>query len=145
VADPQGNDRRAPCGRIKLVLWQIPAMKKVEEPHPAARGGRGLHDRAQVLRAGSIGEPHRIRPYWFRDGLVIDFTRPGAEEWWLSKRAYLVEEMGIDGFKTDGGEHLWGSEFVFADGSRGAAASNKYPVLYTGAFYRLATTGGRKG
>ncbi|MGE5603500.1 MAG: TIM-barrel domain-containing protein, partial [Nitrososphaerales archaeon] len=130
---------------IKLVLWQIPAMKKVGEPHPQHEADAAYMIEHKYCVQDRSGGPHRIRPYWFRDGLVVDFTRPGAEEWWLSKRAYLVEEMGIDGFKTDGGEHLWGSEFVFADGSRAATASNKYPVLYTGAFYRLATKGGREG
>ena len=31
-----------------------------------------------------------------------------AARWWLSKRRYLIDEIGIDGFKTDGSEHLAG-------------------------------------
>ena len=40
---------------------------------------------------------------------MLDFTNAEATDWWLAKRRYLVDELGIDGFKTDGGEHAWPS------------------------------------
>ncbi|MBL8130661.1 MAG: glycoside hydrolase family 31 protein, partial [Anaerolineae bacterium] len=55
-----------------------------------------------------------------------------------NKRAYLLDEMGVDGFKTDGGEHLWSTEAVFSDGRTGAQVWNEYPRLYTQAYYDFA-------
>jgi 1,3-alpha-isomaltosidase len=69
---------------------------------------------------------------------MVDFTSKEATDWWLAKRRYLVEEVGVDGFKTDGGEHGWGSSLRYADGTRGGETNNRYPVLYQAAYHRLA-------
>ena len=45
----------------------------------------------------------------------------------VRKRAYLLDDIGVDGFKTDGGEHLWGRDVVVADGATGDAAANAIP------------------
>jgi alpha-glucosidase (family GH31 glycosyl hydrolase) len=66
-----------------------------------------------------------------------DFTLKEARDWWLAKRRYLVDELGIDGFKTDGGEHAWGDDLRYADGSRGDAGNNRYPVAYAAAYHEL--------
>ncbi len=47
-----------------------------------------------------------------------------------SANAYLLDELGVDGFKTDGGEHLWGRDLRFADGWRGDELWDLYPNLY---------------
>jgi alpha-glucosidase (family GH31 glycosyl hydrolase) len=56
---------------------------------------------------------------------------------------YLVEEVGVDGFKTDGGEHGWGTDLVYADGTHGGETNNRFPVLYTGAYHELMRSAGR--
>jgi alpha-glucosidase (family GH31 glycosyl hydrolase) len=56
----------------------------------------------------------------------------------LGKRGYLLDDVGIDGFKTDGGEHLWGESVRFHDGRRGDELWNAYPQLYTQAYYDFA-------
>lgn len=66
-------------------------------------------------------------------------TNPAGIQWWLNKRAYLLNELGVDGFKTDGGEHLWGASTSFFDGRRGDELWNLYPLLYTKAYYEFAT------
>ena len=136
--DPKGMIEELHRLGIRVLLWQIPVMKKLQQPHPQ-------HDRDEtfmierkycVSEAG--GRPYRVRPFWFHGGVVLDFTNPEAVTWWLSKRAYLLEELGIDGFKTDGGEHLWGRDLRFADGRRGDELWNLYPNLYVGAYHRFA-------
>jgi alpha-glucosidase (family GH31 glycosyl hydrolase) len=72
-----------------------------------------------------------------------DFTSAAARDWWLGKRRYLVEDVGIDGFKTDGGEHGWGADLTYADGSRGVAGNNRYPVHYAAAYGELLRSCGK--
>ncbi len=88
------------------------------------------------------GRPYRNRGWWFPRALLPDFTLPEARAWWTEKRRYLVEEMGVDGFKTDGGEHTWGDELRFGDGTRGIHTNNRYPNLYAMAFHELMRSAG---
>lgn len=53
----------------------------------------------------------------------------------MSKRAYLFDDIGIDGFKTDGGEMVWGRNTSFYDGSDGLEMRNEYPNAYIEAYY----------
>lgn len=127
---------------IRVILWQIPTLKL---PEPALESPQQPIDRDYFVAQGfGVKEPdgvtpYKIRPFWFREGYLWDVTNPAARQWWLNKRAYLLEELGIDGFKTDGGEHLWGSETVFADGRHGDELLNEYPRLYTEAYYNFTT------
>jgi alpha-glucosidase (family GH31 glycosyl hydrolase) len=133
--DPKGMVDWLHAQDIRLLLWQIPVLK-------AADGVNLQHenDRAHFLDAGYAvadpdGSPHRIRPFWFRGGEIWDVTNAEARSWWMQKRAYLVDDLGIDGFKTDGGEHLW-SEFArFADGRRGDEVWNEYAKLYSQTYF----------
>jgi alpha-glucosidase (family GH31 glycosyl hydrolase) len=120
-----------------VLLWQIPVMKKLDEPHAQHDA-----DEVYIVEKGycvhdADGQPYRVRPPWFRGSLVLDVTNPDAVRWWLSKRAYLLDELGVDGFKTDGGEHLWGRDLCFADGRRGDELWNLYPNLYVSAYHRF--------
>lgn len=127
---------------LKLVLWQIPVIKLAAEAHAQHDA-----DRAHYVQAGfGVREPdgdlYRVRPSWFRGSFLFDPTNEAEREWWMSKRAYLVDELGIDGFKTDGGEHLWGTHVHFADGRRGDELWNEYPQRYTEAYYQFAQRNG---
>ena len=52
----------------------------------------------------------------------------------MSKRDYLVDDVGVDGFKTDGSEAIFGRNLTFADGRKGDEMHNAYPNSYTGAY-----------
>jgi alpha-glucosidase (family GH31 glycosyl hydrolase) len=123
---------------IKVLLWQVPAFKKLDHSHPQHEAdethfiekGYGVHE--------TDGSLYKIRPFWFRGGMVWDVTNPQAREWWLNKRAYLLDDLKIDGFKTDGGEHLWGYGLRFTDGRSGDEVWNEYTLLYTTAYHKFA-------
>lgn len=51
---------------------------------------------------------------------------------------HLLDEIGIDGFKTDGGECIYGSDLQFADGRDGATMRNEYSNAYVHAFHSFA-------
>lgn len=120
---------------IKLILWQIPVIK-YEKDH---KNEQHTRDEAYVIQNklcvfNDDGTPYRIPDNWFFNSLVIDFSNPKACEWWFSKRQYLIEELGVDGFKTDGGEFIYDDACVFHNGKTGAELRNQYPILYEQAY-----------
>jgi alpha-glucosidase (family GH31 glycosyl hydrolase) len=136
--DPKGMVDWLHDNGSKLLLWQIPALKATEAPHPQQDADRAYFEQSGFGVHEADGSLHKIRPFWFRGGYLWDVTNPAERDWWLSKRAYLLDEIGIDGFKTDGGEHLWGADTRFADGRKGDELWNEYPRLYTEAYYDFA-------
>jgi 1,3-alpha-isomaltosidase len=143
--DPKGMVDELHAGDIKLLLWQIPLL-----PARPAPGSQAAYDQEVMAKRGyavrqANGRPYRNRGWWFPGALLPDFTSVPARRWWLAKRRYLVDELGIDGFKTDGGEHAWGDDLRFADGSRGDAGNNRYPVAYAAAYHALLSSARRDG
>lgn len=124
---------------IRLVLWQIPVVKVLEQPHAQHEADRAYYEQAGFGVREPDGSLHRVRPFWFRGGYLWDVTNPAEREWWLNKRAYLIDDVGVDGFKTDGGEHLWSTQVQFHDGQRGDEVWNEYPQRYTEAYYQFLT------
>lgn len=135
--DPAGMVQRLHEKGIRFLLWQIPVYKK-QGPNEPLNAQNEL-DRADAVARGlcvhnADGSPYTIpEGHWFAGSMIPDFTNPAAEETWFSKRNYLTE-MGIDGFKTDGGEFIYREDVRFADGSSGRAGKNRYAQEYTAAY-----------
>ncbi|MBC7871880.1 MAG: hypothetical protein H7Y09_13635 [Chitinophagaceae bacterium] len=136
--DPKGMVDRLHAQGIKVLLWQIPILKVLEQPHAQHQADHEFFENSGFGVREPDGSLHKVRPFWFRGGYIWDVTNTDERKWWLNKRAYLLDEVGIDGFKTDGGEHLWGAETRFADGRRGDELWNQYPERYTAAYYDFA-------
>lgn len=83
------------------------------------------------------GSPYRIPENWFTESLIMDFSNEEGKKWWFDKRQYLID-IGVDGFKTDGGEFVFGEGLQFADGRRGDEMRNLYPNDYVEAYYQFA-------
>jgi alpha-glucosidase (family GH31 glycosyl hydrolase) len=129
---------------IRVLLWQVPLLKARPVPTGQARADRDtMVARGYGVRQAD-GRPYRNRGWWFPGALLPDWTNPEAKAWWLEKRRYLIEELGIDGFKTDGGEHAWGHDLRYADGTRGDVTNNRYPVLYAAAYQELIRSVGHE-
>lgn len=120
---------------MKLLLWQVPVLK-----HTSYSWQQKDNDEAYMIAQGyavgngSGGQYRTPTGTWFGDSLLLDYTNEDAVDWWMSKRAYLFDGVGIDGFKTDGGEMVWGHEVSFSDGSTGAEMRNAYPNAYIKAY-----------
>lgn len=143
--DPLGMVRRLHERGVRVVLWQIPLIPDHDIDVPQLRADRAvLLERDFEIREAD-GSPYRNRGWWFPRALLPDFSDEQVRRWWTDKRRYLVEEMGIDGFKTDGGEHAWGDELRYADGTRGAESNNRFPNLYPQAFHELFDRAGVDG
>ncbi|GAA2034634.1 hypothetical protein GCM10009819_18710 [Agromyces tropicus] len=145
--DPKGMVDELHDRGIRVHLWQIPLLKA--RPHPTGQA------RADALAAAREGvlirepdargglRPYRNRGWWFPLSTMPDLTDERAARWWTEKRRYLLEEVGIDGFKTDGGEHAWGRELAYLDGTRGDEGNNRYPVAYAKAYGDLLRSAGK--
>ncbi|MDQ0893714.1 glycoside hydrolase family 31 protein [Agromyces ramosus] len=145
--DPKGMVDELHARDIRVHLWQIPLMKL--RPHPE---GQAQADARAAVREGVLIRepdargalrPYRNRGWWFPLSFMPDLTDERAATWWTEKRRYLVDEVGIDGFKTDGGEHAWGRELEYLDGTRGDEANNRFPVAYAKAYGDLLRSSGK--
>lgn len=132
---------------LKVLLWQAPVQKFMDG---IAHAQRDEDEKAMLEKGYHVkyrdGGEYRIPAFeWFKRSLVPDFTNPEAREWWFNKRLYLVKDIGIDGFKTDGGECVYGDDVLLYDGTAGNAARNRYPNIYIGSYHEFINrhTGGK--
>lgn len=132
--NPAGMIRQVHAAGKKLLLWQAPVYKQLEPVEKPNR--QNAADWEEAIDKGfcvhlSDGTPYRIpEGKWFPGSMVPDFSNPAARESWFGKRQYLLD-MGIDGFKTDGGEFIHSPDAHFFDGSSGQEGVNRYPRDYT--------------
>ncbi len=142
--DPEGMIRALHDAGLRLVLWQVPVYKK-QGPEEVPNRQNDL-DRADAQARGlcvqnSDGTPYTIpEGHWFSGSMVPDFTNPDTVESWFAKRRYLLD-MGVDGFKTDGGEFICSDDVCFHDGSAGRQGKNRYPQDYTRAYTKFLGEG----
>lgn len=142
--DPEGMIRALHDAGLRLVLWQVPVYKKQgAEEVPNRQNDLDRADaraRGLCVRNGD-GAPYVIpEGHWFAGSMVPDFTYPDTVEGWFAKRRYLLD-MGVDGFKTDGGEFICGDDARFHDGSTGRQGQNRYPQDYTRAYTKFLGEG----
>jgi alpha-D-xyloside xylohydrolase len=69
---------------------------------------------------------------------IVDFTNPGARQWYADKLATLLD-MGVDCFKTDFGERI-PTDVVWSDGSDPERMHNFYSYLYNQTVFELLKT-----
>lgn len=134
--DPKGMVERLKDEDIHLILWQVPVIKKCAEGLSCSQHDA---DWKYAVENGLVvlnedGSPYTIpEGHWFSGSMVPDFTNPKTVEWWFEKRRYLLE-MGVDGFKTDGGEFIYRDDVTFHDGSTGKEMRNGFVKRYMEAY-----------
>ena len=139
--DPKGMVDALHEAGIRVLLWQIPVLKFDGNASLQSRlDQQYAQEQGYVLKNGD-GSAYRLPDgTWFGNSLLLDFTNPEAADWFLSKRRYLLEEIGVDGFKTDGGEFVWGRDVTAYDGRTGDELRNAYPDLYAQAYFDYSRT-----
>lgn len=126
---------------LKLLLWQVPVYKKQgEEEAPNVQNDLDREDavRRKLCVSMADGTPYTIpEGHWFPGSMVPDFTNPETCRSWFEKRRYLLD-MGVDGFKTDGGEFIHRTDARFYDGTTGKEGVNGYAKMYTESYRDFA-------
>jgi alpha-glucosidase (family GH31 glycosyl hydrolase) len=135
--DPAGLIEHLNQQGLKTLLWQIPILRSADG---LISGGETVAaDEKTAIESGYLvknadGSPYRIPEGWFTDCYLCDFTNQEACDWWFERRRHLLE-TGVAGFKTDGGEMVFGKDLQFAGGLTGHEMRNLYPNRYVGAYY----------
>ncbi len=133
--NPEATVRRIRAAGLHLILWQIPVIKAVSDcpdPTPVKQDLQEAIEKGYLIRH-TDGSPYVIPDLWFKGSHLPDFTNPETCKWWFEKRDHLLE-AGVEGFKTDGGEFLFGSDFIISDGTKGIEAHNLFPNQYIRAY-----------
>ena len=130
---------------IRLVLWQIPVVKSDPMPHEQLVLDTQYAIDNKLCIQNADGSPYRVTEMWFGDSMMVDFTHPDARRWWFDKRRYLVEELGVSGFKTDGGEFLFAPDATQYDGCVGAEAHSAFSNRYAQAYHEFMQECGAEG
>ena len=139
--DPKGMIERLHEKGKKLVLWQIPVFKGME---PDRTSEQLDLDKEYAIEHGLAvlnkdGTPYEIpEGNWFEGSYIPDFTNEKTREFWFRKRQYLTD-MGVDGFKTDGGEFIYSKDVIFSDGTDGEEGKNQYCQDYINAYSHFIT------
>ena len=127
-----------------FLLWMIPSVREPaldengNSTNPQLSADIEYLIENKMVIMNEDGTPYRQPNDWFTDNMILDFTNPMTKEWLKGKMGYLFTEIGISGFKTDGGEFLWGRDAVAFDGRRGDELRNDYPDLYAQVLYDIA-------
>jgi len=82
------------------------------------------------------GSVYNIPDFTHREVGIVDFTNPGAKDWYKSKLKELYK-MGVDVFKCDMGEAV-PEDAIFYNGKLGIEVHNLYPLLYQGTVFEAA-------
>ncbi len=82
---------------FKVLLWITPFVN-VE-----ARNHKELAD-AKILVPKTDGKGAALLKWWGGTAGLVDLTNPVARDWYKSQLIRLKNELGVDGFKIDGGD-----------------------------------------
>jgi len=124
--DPADMIKNLRSRGFRLCLWEQPYVPEGTEMY--AEGlAKGFFARAEDGNVVHVPDFVRKRT------AIVDFTNPGAREWYKEKHRRLAK-MGVAAFKCDMGEAV-PEEAVFHNGKTGIEMHNQYPLHYQGAVY----------
>lgn len=125
--DPEGMLARLKARGLRICVWINPYIAQRSPLFAEAAEAGYLLSRPD----GSVFQ----WDLWQAGMGLVDFTNPGAVEWYRSKLRRLMDQ-GVDAFKTDFGERV-PLEVAWADGSDPERMHNRYAQLYNAAVFDL--------
>lgn len=125
--EPEKLIRDLDAKGIKTILWIVPYWSPDQKTFKEAA-------EKKYFAMKYDGTPF-LKDAWFSGSAVVDFTNPDAAKWWKDLHRPLLE-MGVAGFKTDGGEGVMPG-MSFYNGKDGDEMHNIFPVLYNKTMHEL--------
>ncbi len=95
--DPVGMLKKIKARGVKVCLWINPYISELSPLFDEGMAG------GYLLRAPN-GDVYQVDD-WQPGLALVDFTNPGARDWYAGKLKSLLD-MGVDAFKTDFGERI---------------------------------------
>ena len=120
--DPKGMVARLHQLGFKVMVWVIPYIT------PDSLTFRHLRAKGYLFKQPG-GEPVIIR-WWDGYSAALDLTNPAAVAWLHEQLDALVNELGIDGFKFDGGQPSNYAEAGIPDAHAVTQAWNQLGLRY---------------
>jgi len=105
--DPAGMVRELHEMGFQVLLWVTPFVNREAGTfEDVARRGLLVRQRGQAPRNGSEPVPFSaaMLRWWGGEAGLIDLTNPAGREWYRAQLVRLRDEVGVDGFKIDGGD-----------------------------------------
>ena len=131
----------------KLILWHTPWINTKNNPP----GEDGFADKLPVTQADNYAEADRkgyfihrpdgssyVGEWWKGTGSLIDFSNPGAKEWWQTQVGKAIA-AGASGFKDDDAEGNFLGDVKFAGGQDQRMMRNRFAVEYNRAMAEVLT------
>ena len=123
---------------IKVLLWVVPIYAQDESIESDLNVDAVERENEYVRKQKYVvlnkdSSAYTIPKVWCVGSMIPDFTNKEANKYWFNRFSYL-KEIGIDGFKTDGGEFVHTTDVVFSSGMTGVEGINAYPEMYEKAF-----------
>ncbi len=95
--DPKGMIDSLHAMGFKVMMWICPFVS------PDCDVYRALEAKGYFIKTAEGDFPLIVR-WWNGASAVLDFTNPGAVEWFNGQLSGLQEKYGVDGFKLDAGD-----------------------------------------
>ncbi|MEV0779951.1 alpha-xylosidase [Streptomyces sp. NPDC050428] len=127
--DPEGMLRRLKERDLRVSVWINPYIAQKSPLFEEARERGFLVRRAD----GAVWQ----WDLWQAGMGLVDFTHPGARDWYADKLRALTRQ-GVDCFKTDFGERV-PTDVVWHDGSDPELMHNYYTQLYNETVFQVLT------
>ncbi|MFE3249061.1 alpha-xylosidase [Streptomyces sp. NPDC059209] len=127
--DPEGMLRRLRERGLRVSVWINPYIAQKSPLFEEARERGFLVRRAD----GGVWQ----WDLWQAGMGLVDFTHPGARQWYADKLRVLTRQ-GVDCFKTDFGERV-PTDVVWHDGSDPELMHNYYTQLYNETVFQVLT------
>jgi alpha-glucosidase (family GH31 glycosyl hydrolase) len=124
---------------FKVLVYTNPWVSSTLEPYPYPNPTYQQAEQEGNFVLGPDGKS--ISPFAFI-GLTtakVDFTKPGAADWWGRMKQESAAEYDFDGWMEDFGEQIRDTD-RFANGKDGLELANLYPLLYHKISYESAHT-----
>jgi len=105
--DPKGMIQELHNMGFKVMMWICPFISADSEAfrHLAKEGMLILDgERTQDILWANTQNKAAIIRWWNGASACLDLSNPKAQKWFQEQLDYLVEEMGVDGFKFDAGD-----------------------------------------
>jgi len=120
--DPQGFIDELHENDVRVVIWLTAFFNRT-----AKRVLQPKHPQYEWIKSqGFTVNNGQDDQWWMGKGIHLDFTNKDAVQWWHTQLDKIID-MGIDGFKTDGGANNIGETVVT---SKGKMAREDFRKLY---------------